>query len=189
MEVVSKGLTNFEEKCNNDHKDKRKFTPETYNCRYYNENFIETFKVTDLRRTDDFKEFSEAYLLGRQVYNRGTYGYYELVTVHETKNEKGQKVVSIRLKMLNDNEVSLYTAPKFEQDSSFDSSTTTYILTEISPTQTNFRLEYSALTDHWLLNKEISVPQVFAGISKSINDLVKTLEEESAFKTRDIASK
>lgn len=189
MDLVRKGLTNFGEKCNNDYKDKRKYISESYNCRYHDENSIETFKVTDIHRTEDLKKFKEVYLLGRQIYNRGSYGHYELVTVQETKNEKGQRVVSVSLRMLNDKEVSLYTTPKFERETSFDSSVSTYTLTEISPNETDFTLEYNALTDHWLLNKEISVPQVFAGISKDISDLVKTVEEESSFNTRDIASK
>src|SRR5690349_21807224 len=83
IDLVKKGVTNFSDKCNNAFRNKRKFTPKTSECRYHNENIVETFVVKDIRQMDYFKEVSEVYLLGRQIYNRGAYGFYELVTVRE----------------------------------------------------------------------------------------------------------
>lgn len=187
VSVVMKGITNFADKCNNDFKDKRVFTAQE-DCKYFNENLIETVVLKDIKRPEELNQFKESYLVGRKVYNRGEFGYYELVTVKEELNEKKQKVISIDLTMLDDKEVKNYTDLKIEKDSAFDSSLSSYRITEVSPTETLVRYEYSATTKHWLLNKELSVPQVFASISKSINILVKSIEDESSTLKREVAS-
>lgn len=187
MKEVLKGITNFSEKCNNEFKSKRTFTSEE-DCKYLNENLIETVVVKDIKRPESLKSFQESYLVGRRVYNRGEFGYYELVTVREELNEKNQKVIHIDLTMLNDDEVKNYTDLKIKKDSAFDSSISSYKITEISPTETLVRYEYSATTKHWLLNKELSVPQVFASISKGINLLFESIEGESSLIKREVAS-
>lgn len=189
MELVKKGVTNFTDKCNNSYKSKRKYTTEATDCRYHNDHIVESFVVKEIREMEYFKEVSEVYLLGRMIYNRGAYGYYELVTVREGMNEKNQKTVTVSLRMLDDKEVKLYTNPKFTKESAFDSSSSTFVLTQVGPTETQIQYQYSATTDHWLLNKEVAVPQVFASISKSINDLVQTVEDESSYQKRELASK
>lgn len=187
LEIVKNGITNFSEKCNNSYKGKRQFTSAEVDCKYFNEHLIETIVVKDLKPVEAYKN-SEHYLVGRQVYNRGKFGYYELVQISSGMNEKNQKFVTIALQMLDDNEVKTFTEPKFSKDSAFDKSSSLYTLTEVSPSKTHMTYEYKAETDHWILNKEISVPQVFATISKSINDLMKTVETESYLQKRELAS-
>lgn len=189
LSLVRKAVTNFTEKCNNSFKSKRKYSPKEIDCKYHNENLVETFIVKDIRQMEYFKGLSEFYLVGRQVYNRGSFGFYELATVRESVNEKNQKTVSVVLKMLDDADVRLFTTPKFEKSSAFDNSTSSYTLTELAPNITSMSYEYTADTDHWLLNKEVSVPQVFVSISKSVNDLVKTVEAGSSLQKRELASK
>ncbi len=189
IDLVKKGITNFTQRCNNSYKDKRKFTSENESCKYHNEHLIESFVVRDIRKMDYFKNLSDAYLLGRQVYNRGSFGYYELVTVAESLNEKKQRTITVKLRMLDDKEVKLFTNPKFSRESAFDNSMTTFILTQVAPHQTHLTYEYRSDTDHWLLNKEVSVPQIFASIGKSINNTLKTVETESSLQKRELASK
>ena len=189
IEVVKKGLTNFSDRCNNEYRNKREFIDPSHQCKFHYDTIIESFVVNDVRKMDYFKEVSEVFLIGNQTYNRGSYRHYDLVSVVNGQNEKNQKTITIRVRMLNDKEVKLYTEPKFERDSYFDNSMTTFTLTEISPVKTKLNYQYNASTSHWLLNKEILVPQVFASISKSINELVKTVEVESSLRTRELASK
>ena len=189
INLVKKGITNFSQRCNNSYKDKRKFTSEKENCKYHNENLVESFVIHDIRKMDYFKNLSEAYLVGRQVYNRGSFGYYELVTINESMNEKKQKTITIVLRMLDDKEVNLFTDPKFTRETAFDNSATTFTLTQIDANQTHLAYEYRAETDHWLLNKEVSVPQVFASIGRSVNNFMKTVETESSLQKRGLASK
>lgn len=188
LEIVKKSITNFQDRCNNSYREKREFTEKSTNCRYHNENLIESFVQKDITTTESLKEFSEAYLVGRKVYNRSTFGYYELVTVKEEKVDN-KKVVTIKTRMLSDDEAKTYTNPKISQESAFDKTVATYILTEKSPGETTLSYSYDAETDHWLLNKEVSVPQVFASISKSLNDLMESLESDASSQKRQLASK
>jgi hypothetical protein len=186
---VKNGIVNFTDKCNNSHKARRKFTDKKTDCKYHNENLVESFKVTDINNKEWTKEEGEIerMLLGRQVYNRGSFGFYEVVRIFETKNDRNQKVYKIIQTMLNDQEVNKYTKPAFEKDSAFDETISSFILTEISPHETKLEYEYYATTAHWILNKEVSVPQVFASMSKSINDLMKTIDLESTIQTKELA--
>jgi hypothetical protein len=65
----------------------------------------------------------------------------------------------------------------------------TFVLTEIHPEATNLSYEYFSETEHWLLNKEISVSQVFLSISKSINDLFRAVENEAATRKKELEVK
>lgn len=190
LNTVKNSIVNFQEKCNNNYKDRRKYTDKKLNCKYHNDNLVETIVVKDIKQVGWAKAEGETerYVLGRLVYNRGSFGFYEVVTVIEGKNAQNQKTVTLVQKMLNDNQAKVYIHPSFERDSAFNDTTATYVLTEIGPNQTALSYEYKAETDHWILNKEVSVPQVFASISKSINDLVKTMDKESSIQSRDLAS-
>lgn len=190
LQTVKSSITNFPERCNNEHKDKRKFTDKNHDCRYMNEHMVESFILTDLKNSvPKLPGETERMLVGRQIYNRGKYGYYELVQVIEGLNNEGKKMVTILEQMLNDDEVKKLTEPNFSQESAFDKSFNKYTLVEISANETQVTYEFEAQTDHWVLNKEVSVPQVFASISKSINDLIKAVNAESARLTQEITAK
>ena len=187
---VVKSIVNFQDKCNNALKDRRQYTDKTVECKYANDNLIETIIVKDIKKSGWEKEPNEIqrFVLGRQIYNRASFGHYELVKIYETKNAQNQKTITIVQRMMSDKETKMYTSPLFDKDSAFDESTSTFTVTEISKTETLVNYEYQGITEHWILNKEISVPQVFSSISKSINDLVKTMDTESSILTRDLAS-
>ncbi len=187
---VMSGVINFQEKCNNDYKDKRKYTSDKLDCKYHNDHLIETMIIKDIKTQGWAKVEGERerYITGRRVYNRGNFGYYELIQVIDGKNEQKQNTVTIIQKMLSDKEAKLYVDPKFKRESAFDESIGVFTLTELSPTSTEITYAYNSQTEHWILNKEVSVPQVFASISKSINDLMITIDKESSIQSRDLAS-
>ena len=190
LETVMKSIVNFNEKCNNAHKSRRKNTSQSIDCRYHNENVVETVIIKDINQNGwkkDAKEV-ERYLLARRVYNRADFQYYELIRIYEDKNEKNQRTMKVVQTMMTDKEVKSYTKPLFEKDSAFDSVTSIYFLTEIEPKKTDLSYEYKADTEHWILNKEVSVPQVFSSISKGINDLLKAVDSESNKISRELAS-
>jgi hypothetical protein len=190
LPTVIGGILNFTEKCNNSYKDERKFTNKQADCKYHNDHLIESFIVKDIKQNSWTKDPHEIdrFLLGRRIYNRGHFAFYELVQVFEEKNTNNQKTVKIIQRMLNDQEVLAYTKPLLKKDSAFNRTSGTFVLTQVSPQETQFHYEYKAETDHWILNKEVSVPQVFTSISKSINDLIKTVDSESLNLSRDLAS-
>ena len=189
ISIVKNSITNFTEKCNNTYIDQREYSPRDTYCKYHNENLIESFIVKDIKPNSELIGVSEFYLVGRKVYNRGHAGFYELITIREGVNKGKQKTIIISLKMLDDSEVRSFTNPKFEKSSAFDSSVSVYTLTQLSPQRTNLRFKFIANTDHWLLNKEVAAPQVFASISKSMNETMETIEAGSEFQKRELASK
>jgi len=190
IDTLKTSVTNFKDRCNNSYKDRREYTDKKISCKYHNDNLVETMVYKDIKQTGQaiVENETERYILGRHVYKSGTFSYYELVTVAESKDANNRKVVRVEQKMLNDKQVKEYIKPLFEKESAFTETTGIFTLTEVSPTETTLTYEYNAETDHWILNKEVSVSQVFSSISKSINDLVKTLTKESSLKNRDIAS-
>ncbi len=190
LDTIKKSVMNFHEKCNNSLKERRKFTDKNADCKYHNENLVETLVIKNIKQTGWTKAPGEVerFIMGRLIYNRGSFGYYELVQIFHGKNKKNQNTIKIVQTMLDDKATKLYVTPAFDKDSAFETIQCTYTLTELSPTKTKLRYKYSANTEHWILNKEVSIPQVFASISKSINDLVKTVDTESVIQSRDLAS-
>jgi hypothetical protein len=186
IEHVSRAIKNFSEKCNNYLRSKRVLLSKDVDCKFHNKETVETVVLKDLKKP--LPTSHEAFLLERQMYNRGQYGYYEMVEVKEEKAaDKKQIVISQR--MLNDEEAATYTDIKFNENSTFKKGLVNYTLTEVSPNETTLEYSMHTETEHWLLNKELSIPQVFATISKSVNDLVNNIESDSRHQTRDIASK
>ncbi len=181
IEIIKASITNFTDRCNNSHRNMRKYTPEGFNCKHHNDHFIETFVIKNLKPQESHKQFNETYVLGRRAYNRGLLSYHELVQVKEEKQNEKLKSVVITLRMLTDNEIHQFTNPEFKNDSAFDTSLLTFALTATSPNETNLSYTYKATTDHWLLNKEVSVQQVFASISKSLNALFKSIQDEAIY--------
>lgn len=189
IDLVKKSVTNFTEKCNNKYNHQRKFTPSTFKCKHHNENIIETFKVNEFKKNPELSKFTETYILGRRIYNRSSYNYYELVTIEEVLDANKLRKITIIARMLSDNEIKNYIRPKFNKESVFDKSKNVFVLTEISPEQTKFEYEYSASTTHWVLNKEVSIPQVFSSLSRSIKDLLKSVEDEALLQKKIAKSK
>jgi hypothetical protein len=189
LQIVQNGITNFDEKCNNGFKKKRELTPTKEDCKYHNENLIESLIIRDIAQTykKDVGEV-ERYLVARRIYNRGNFGHYDLIKITHGKNEKNQKTVTIQMKMLSNDEVKSYIQPKIKTESAFSQAQGLFVLTEIGPKTTELAYKYYSTTDHWVLNKEISIPQVFASMSKSINDLFATVDAEAGNLSREFAS-
>jgi hypothetical protein len=188
--IVKDSILNFGDKCNNAFRKKRELTSQEYDCKYHNENLVESLVVKTLRQGTWEKEENEKerFVVARKIYNRGESGYYELVKVKELNNILKQKTIVIEEEMLTNDEARNFVSVKFKKESPFETSDIRYTLTEIAPGKTELRYIYKGTTTHWVLNKEISVPQVFASISKSINNLVSSIGNESEVQTRTIAS-
>jgi hypothetical protein len=189
IENVRLGIVNFDQKCNNDYKERRKLTDKTKTCAYHNDNLIETLVRTDLKTYIPDPQEDKRYILARHIYNRGTYSFYDLVQEYRFKNEAGQNVVKVVVTMLKEKEVSKYIDPNLPTNHVFKRTVSTFTLTEMGKNETQLVYDYEAKTDHWLLNKEVSVSQVFNSISKSLNDLFKTIESEAGkTQARQVAS-
>lgn len=177
LQSLKNSITNFSEKCNNSFKKKRKLTDANMVCKFRAEQLIESVIIKDIGKNWEATPLeTERFLVARQVYRRGTYSHYDLVKVMEATNDKGLNVLTISLNMLDDSEVEKYTKPVFKKDSDFSKNSEVYTLTAISANKTELSYQFHAETEHWLLNKQLSVPQVFAYIGQSINEKINTLD-------------
>ncbi len=188
--IVRDNVLSFNERCNNAFRKKREYTPIEHDCKYHNENLIESVVYRELRQGTWKKEENEVerFVVGRKIYNRGESGYYELIKVKESMNMLKQRTIVIETEMLTNDEARNFVSVKMKKDSPFESAKARYTLTEIAPGKTEFRYLYKAATAHWVLNKELSVPQVFASIRKSINNLVYSIGTGAEDQLRAMAS-
>lgn len=181
LEIVKNGITNFSEKCNNDYKSKRNLTDKEHHCIYHIDDVVE-LKVVKILGENSF-------LLANHLYLRGTYTHHDQVTLESGKNEQGQATLTIYFNMLTDEEVAQHIQTEFRKDSNFTRRTQKYVLTAISGMKTEVSYEYHAETEHWLLNKQLSVPQVFATISSGVNEIFRSVELAASTVNREVASK
>lgn len=171
---VRAGIVNFTEKCNNMHSKRRQWIGQDTRCAFPNESIIETRVERNLKQQAPLQGETDHYILSRRGYNRGSYQYQELV--REFSHNNGE-TIEIRQEMLTEDEAKnwLVSAP-LPHDYSYDRLTTTYTLKKLSDVSTELKYEYRTDTTHWLLNKEVIVPQVLASLGRGAKDLWKSVE-------------
>ncbi len=183
FESVVAAVSNFTEKCNNELKDKRELTDKKYVCPYHNSNLVESkvYKVTKAFVKE--KDEIDRYLIARRIYNRESFSHMDLVRVYETKNSSGKRILTITQEMLTDKKAKALVENPLKQDSAFKKAFAKYTITEVNDKSTVLSYYYSSETDHWLLNKSISVGQVFDSMGASIgllfDSISKKLESKS----------
>jgi hypothetical protein len=176
---VVKSVMDFESRCNNKFKRKRKVVSKDFNCRNYNKNIIETIRVTDIKDKSLEKNEIQKFILKRFIYNRTTFRHNELVRVYKYKNKKKQTTYKITQTMLSDKESKKYLEDPISKDSAFILTKGEFIITEVAPNKTTFDYKYTSKTDHWLLNKSMVVSEFFENMSKGINRLFNVIEKET----------
>lgn len=181
LAALAEAVTTFTDKCNNGHKGKRKLTDKDVDCKFHVEELVET-------KSQRLEGEGERYLLSRNVYRRGSYAHHELAEVTKGKNSMGQDTVTVTLKMLTDDEARALGTVDLKTESDFTARSETYVLTDLSDKRTELRFELTTATEHWLLNKQLLVPQVFSSLSHGTTDVVKAMEDASTLDKRTIAS-
>lgn len=157
-------VLNFNEKCNNNFKDKRKWTDRGVECKFHNNNLIETVFYRDIKNRNP--SWKDHFLLFRHGYNRGTFLYFEEITVEQSDKES-----HVRQRLLSDEEVKSFLDTELETEFSFQKVTGHFYLKQLAPHQTQLTYTYESSTDHWLLNKEMMIGEIFESTAKGINDL------------------
>lgn len=176
-------VENFEDKCNNEFKNKRKFQDKNKDCKYHNHNLIESVIVKKTNYTGP-KEANEVerYIVTRYIYNRGAFAQNDLMIVLKYKNDKKQDVMHIKQFMLSDDESKKYLDNPIKKESAFNEARGNFIMTKLEDNKTQFDYEYVGKTDHWVLNKEMMVNEAYEGVAKGINFLVESIEKDVALK-------
>ncbi len=181
LEMVKNSIINFDEKCNNDLKNKRQFTDKNKKCKYINRNLIESVivKNTQYQGPKEQNE-KERFIVTRYIYNRGSFTQNDLMVTYDYINEQKERVYEIKQYMLNDEESKKYLASPVKRDSAFKEANGHFVLIEKAKDKTIFNYEYIGKTDHWFLNKDMMVGQVYDTVATGIDDLFKSVEVESS---------
>ncbi|MBL7664670.1 MAG: hypothetical protein JNM93_06020 [Bacteriovoracaceae bacterium] len=175
IENLRKAITEFESRCNNQYRDKRKYTEENFTCTQKNANLIESIRINDIKSPKSEPNKINEFLLARYVYNRGLYHFYDHI-IEKSLMEDHKRVYIIQQTMLTDDEaMSMLGSNINKRDTVFLQARGIFTLKEISATKTSLTYEYSATTEHWLLNKNISVGNFFSSTAESLSELMEQL--------------
>lgn len=189
LEMVVKHTLNFDQKCNNKYKRRRKITNRNSKCRFHNHNLVESIIHRNIK-SNYKKEKNEIdrFIVQREIYNRGRFHHNDLVIVKSFKNQKNQEVVTISHSALHDSEAQKYLENPIEFNSAFVRMTGHYTFTAVGPNKTTVSYKYTSKTDHWLLTKSMIVGQVLDNMAKGTGlalDVIKQANQEAlASKTK-----
>lgn len=184
LDVVKNGIINFDEKCNNEYKSKRKFTDKTIDCKYTNKNLIESVIVRKTNYTGP-KEPNEVerFVVTRYIQNSvGNFAQVDLMVTYEYTNAAKEKVFEIKQYLLSDDDSKKYLDNPVKKDSPFKETTGHFLVTEKSKTKTVFEYEYIGKTDKWYLNKDMFLGKIYEGTADGIADLFTSVEVAAATK-------
>jgi hypothetical protein len=169
---VKESIVNFDQKCNNEYSNKRKFYDDKFKCKYHNPSLVESIIIKDINVKNLDENEQERFLVNRLVYNTNTYNHSDLIQIFN----KSENEIIITHTMLESEEAKKYNAKAYEKDSAFDHSKGTFTLTSLSPSQTKLDYIYESTTDHWVLNKSVSVSKVFNSMVESFNHLYQSIK-------------
>lgn len=172
INTVESLITNFEEKCNNQHKNRRRYLSKEYECPLLNKNLVESKIIKTLKKPGP-TDVDEAWVIRRHVFNRGTYGHNDLLTI---KRIPGKSIV-VQHSMISEDEAAAYIDDPFPTQEPFLFMQGTYSLEVIGPNETLVNYQYFTLTDHFVLNKEISVGAVFDSMADGTLQSLQTIED------------
>ena len=177
---MKQAILAFDQRCNSEYKDKRKFSKDKGDCKYHNGNVIENIIHTELNDYVKEKNEVERILISRRIYNRDEFSQTDIVKVYDYK-ENDQRVIKITMEMIKEKEAKKYIKPLVKTNSAFNRAQGTFTLTELEPNKTQLAYTYQSRTDHWLINKSIAAGEVFENMSASLNNLFDHLAKGSEY--------
>ncbi len=171
LEEVIEGIENFDEKCNNEKRSKRKFIKWETKCRFHNENLVEAVKIFKPMEQKLKKYNGFQYLVWRNIYNSGKYSHYDVVTKNKIKEE-----VIITHEMLSVKEVKNIIDKPEKINSAFDNIRGTYKVSQMKNGKIKVDYIYESKTDHWFLTKDFLENKIKENIISGTQQALKTIE-------------
>lgn len=171
-EVIS-GIINFDDKCNNQKRSKRKMMKWENTCKFHNENLVEAVKIKNYKKNMVAKEYPGAlFLLWRNISNNGKYSHYDVVVRKDNEEES-----EISHQMLKESEVNKF-IPKNERTvSAFNELKGTYKIRKLNRKRTQVVYYYESETDHWFLKRDFIENKVKTKIESGTLQALKTIQE------------
>jgi hypothetical protein len=170
IETVRASIVNFAEKC-----DQRL----SRNCKYHWPNLVEVKVQTELLYAPRAPGEVHRYVVQKRGYDRVSFQYQELVREFE---RDGQYIIEVS--MLNDKNATQWMTSPLQTDYPFSERHAVYQLvkTPRGTTQVNYQL--TSKTAHWLISREILVPQTLESMVQETLGIKRSLDP----KDRSVAS-
>lgn len=179
LDLVLEGIENFEEKCNNELKKHRKWKDSNYECPHFNKSLSDS-KIVQIENKKQLQENQiKQYLVLRNIYNRQEFKHVDLVEVFRNKNE-----AIVKQTMLSDEDVTKYIDFDYKKKSVFNITYGEFRLKQIEKNKIELDYKYYLDTNHWLLNKSISVSEIFDSIAMGLDELFKSIDDHLTSKTK-----
>jgi hypothetical protein len=176
--IVDK-ILRFQDRCNNEYKDKRVNLAKDFVCPYHNDNLVESVPIREFKASAPAMEadLKDRFILWRNIYNREDFNYYDMVEVREISRVKGKREYKITYRMLNDDEVAKFLDEPKKKNSAFNHVEGGYLVKEEEQVKTRVELMYATQTDHWLLNSGLAVSVVMKNVAKGTNNTLDQLTQ------------
>ena len=182
IEQVVAGIENFDDKCNNDRRSKRKFSKWEKNCSYHNENLVEAVKINKFESAPIVRSFPNAqYLMWRNIYNRGRFSHYDVIT-KTTENDS----VQIAHKKLSEKLVGKALAKPEKIVSAFDDIIGVYKISKLNNGMVKVVYTYESSTDHWFLVRDFLEKSILENMAKGTQQAVKSIQQSLDRKMRKL---
>lgn len=162
----------FDERCNNEYRDKRRISDKSKDCPYNSDSLIESVIVRELKNKKLDKNEIKRFVVKRRSYNRGVYTYNDLIRVY--KYMDGFKIT---MDMLDDKSSKAYISTPLNKKSVMKTSGGTYFILPEGKGRTRYTYTFTCSTDHWLLNKSITVGKFFSDMAKNLRSEFNTLKK------------
>jgi len=185
FDTVLKRILAFDERCNNDYKEKRKYMDKTKDCAQHNDNLVESFIIRDLKKGHAVLDNeTQRFLILRNIYNRETFQYYDLVTVQQSRNQQGKRKAVVIYRMLSDAEAQTYIEHPVKKNNVFNVIEGVYTIEELGDPKTSVKMSYTSQTDHWMLTSGFAAGIVSKNVAKGTSATLKSLNFALPFETR-----
>ncbi|MFG1484279.1 hypothetical protein ABMA79_00040 [Halobacteriovorax sp. HFRX-2_2] len=170
VDKVLETVLAFDKRCNNEYRDKRTLSAKNISCPFSSDSLIESVIIKNLKVKKLDKNEIKRFVVKRRSYNRGLYTYNDLIRVYRYMD--GFKIT---MEMLNDKQSKAYISSPLSNNSVMQTSGGVYYIMPASGGKTRYTYTFTCSTDHWLLNKSITVSTFFSNMAKNLRSEFNTI--------------
>ncbi len=175
-DVVS-DILRFDERCNNDYRDKRRFSPKEFNCQHLNKNLVESIIIRDIKAPPAKAENEkERFLIFRNIYNREAFQNYDLVIFTEKLDGNKKHLAQISYAMMSDDEAQKYLATAEKKKSVFDVIQGTYEIEELDGGKCRVGMTYTTKTSYWMMTNGFAVGMIYKSMAEGTMSTLQSFD-------------
>ena len=184
LDVVS-DILHFEQRCNNEYRDKRRYSAKDFNCQHLNKNLVESVIIRDIKfPVKKVENEKDRFLIFRNIYNREAFQNYDLVIHTEKGGEKsgttGKRVATITYSMLSDEETQQYLTTSEKKKSVFDVIQGSYEIEELDGAKCRVCMTYTTKTSYWMMTNGFAVAIVYKSMAEGTMSTLLSFEHPLA---------